>query len=81
METLSTACGLENTSRMRVSLIETPLPILAELDEKIADAESANEKKALRDKKALLTARHEAKSETAIAAEDAGRIVTGLLVW
>ncbi len=47
---------------------------LDELDETIADAVSANEKKALRDKKAGLTARHEAKSEGAIKAEDAGRM-------
>jgi hypothetical protein len=47
---------------------------LNELDKKIADAVSANEKKALRDKKAALTARHEAKSEAAIKAEDAGRM-------
>jgi hypothetical protein len=47
---------------------------LAELHEKIADAGTANEKKALRDRKALLTARHEAKSDDAIASEDIGRL-------
>ncbi len=47
---------------------------LAELGEKIADAASANEKKTLRDRKALLTARHEAKSDAAINAEDMGRL-------
>jgi hypothetical protein len=47
---------------------------LAELDEKIAEAASANEKKTLRDRKALLTARHEAKTDEAIASEDMGRM-------
>ncbi len=47
---------------------------LAELDEKIADAASANEKKAFRDRKALLIARHDAKTDEAIASEDMGRM-------
>jgi hypothetical protein len=47
---------------------------LADLDEKIADAASANEKKMLHDRKALLTARHEAKSDANINAKDIGRL-------
>ncbi len=42
---------------------------LAKLDVTIADAVTANEKKALRDRKALLTARYEAKSDDAIASK------------
>ncbi len=45
-----------------------------ELDEKIADAESATEIRALQARKALLTVRHEAKDAAAIASEDAGRM-------
>jgi hypothetical protein len=40
----------------------------------LTNAASINEKKTLRDRKALLTARHEAKTEEAIASEDIGRL-------
>ncbi len=48
--------------------------ILAELDEQIASTASANEKRALRERRAHLVARHEAKSEAAIKVEDIGRL-------
>jgi hypothetical protein len=47
---------------------------LDELDDKINKTESATEIRALRDRKALITARHEAKDVAAIASEDAGRM-------
>jgi len=47
---------------------------LDDLDDKIDKTESATEIRALQARKALLTARHEAKDAAAIASEDAGRM-------